>query len=290
MKPNLTIIYVLGRGRSGSTFLERRAAKVLEATMLGEVRLWPSCYREDHICGCGAPKTECNFWTKVIDGLPDKDSAQAAFRKTMKRSFLLSLFVPQSLSKRIFQSVVGPVADLYLQIAKTSARATIIDSSKNPAYALLLDQANGVDLHLVHVVRHPLGVVYSWKRQRKRSQDVALYRQRKSLVLAALEWNFSNALSGLTKLRARNDALTIRYEDLGVGVTDELLAKLSNQPTAPDNGSDDLDHVMSGNPGSAAKSDAFSADEEWKSGLRLWEKLVYGALTYPVYLFIRPTK
>ena len=290
MTAKLQVIYILGRGRSGSTFLERRAAQAIGATMLGEVRLWPACYRDDHICGCHEPKTRCPFWSAAIDALPDRQAAEQAFRKTVRRGFLLTLALGRSATERLFPGVQAAVVAFYRHLGTTSGRRRFIDSSKNPAYALLLDRADDIELRLIHVVRHPLGVVYSWKRQRQRSQEVTLYRQRKPLVLAALEWSASNALAGLVKMRARHPALTIRYEDIGTSRTKELLSDLADPAATSDPGVDDLDHVMSGNPGAASKSDAFAADNEWQTGLKLWEKVVYGALTYPVYVFVRPTK
>jgi len=160
----------------------------------------------------------------------------------------------------------------------------MLDSSKNPAFGAALSQTPGLNVVFIHVVRHPLGVVYSWKRQREKKSDKALYNTRKPLALAALEWTGSNLMCEIAKLRNPLLSIFVRYENLGDVSTQDMLM---HQMELVKGGEDHppLSHVMSGNPGTAWQDADFELDEEWKTGLSLFEKILYGALTYPLYVF-----
>ena len=277
-----TIIYVLGRGRSGSTFLENVLSKQTGVTLLGESRLWPNEYRDEHNCSCGQPKTQCPFWAPVIDTLPKPEAARAAFATTIRRSFLASLLMPKALARRVFKGVWEQVPAFYQHISNIHGDPVYLDSSKNPAFARLL--ASGLDVRIIHVVRHPLGVVYSWKRQRNRTADNALYRQKKNLLVAALEWTASNALASLTKAISPGKSMVIHYEQMSQPqVLEQLVAFTGVQGAAGEAKS----HAMAGNPGKAARDGDFRLDEEWRTAFSLWEKLLYGAVTMPLYIFYR---
>ena len=275
-----TIIYVLGRGRSGSTYLENVLSKQTGITLLGESRLWPNEYREGHNCSCGEPKTACPFWKPVMDSLPDCDASRAAFAKTIKRSFLFSLAMPKALAAKIYGGVWEHVPAFYRHIAQVHGDPVYLDSSKNPAFARLL--ASGLDVRIIHVVRHPLGVVYSWKRQRSRAQDNKLYKVRKNLFLAALEWTGSNLLASLTKALSPGQAMVVHYEDMA---DPEVIARLAAFAGVTGGEGEAKSHAMAGNPGKAAREGEFRLDEEWRKELKLWEKLLYGAVTLPIYIF-----
>ena len=62
----VTVLYVGGLGRSGSTLVERLAGQLPGACAVGElVHLWQRGVTEDERCGCGAPFGQCPFWQQV---------------------------------------------------------------------------------------------------------------------------------------------------------------------------------------------------------------------------------
>lgn len=273
------IVYVMGRGRSGSTYLENVLSKRTGVTLLGESRLWPNEYRDDHTCSCGEAKTACPFWAPVIETLPNRDESRAGFASTIRRNFLTSLAMPRFLAARVFPKAWAHVPGFYRHIAQTHGDAVLLDSSKNPAFARLM--ASGLEVRLVHVVRHPLGVVYSWKRQRGRVQDNKLYRVKKNLLVAALEWTGSNLLASWTKALSPGRSMLVHYERMA---EPEVLDALVDFAGGPGEG-EAKSHAMAGNPGKSAREGDFRLDEEWRTGLSLFEKLLYGAITMPVYIF-----
>lgn len=286
----LRVYYIIGRGRSGSTYLEQRIGVNLGATMVGELRLWPDCFNSRHVCGCGEVKTNCDFWSKTLDTLPDRDRIQKAFQKTIARNFVLTALFPRGVSNLFFTGVSSKIIEFYQHLKLATGVTSIIDSSKNPAYALLLDDDEKLDLFVIHLVRNPLGVVYSWKRQRSRPQNVGLYRSRKTLIIAAIEWSVSNFITQIVKWRLNCRVVTVQYESLDVF---DLNALCSGFPKPVEEHNQTRlcqNHVMSGNPGTSSQKRTFVPDVEWETGLHLWEKILYGAITYPVYFFCRPKR
>ena len=54
---------------------------------------------------------------------------------------------------------------LYCAIQSVSGSQVIVDSSKGPRYAMLLNEIPEIDLRVVHLVRDSRGVVYSWQKK-----------------------------------------------------------------------------------------------------------------------------
>lgn len=281
MEPELKILYVLGRGRSGSTFVENALAERSGLALLGESRLWPRVYHDDHNCSCGAPKTKCPFWAPAIDTLVDQPTAKEAFQRTIRRSFLWTSILPAFLVKRIYAKEIAAIEAFYLHLAETHGLKQVIDSSKNPAFGRLLALAPRLNVTLLHVVRHPLGVAYSWKRQRSSGSKHKLHRQIKSVYRSTIEWTFSNLLSELAKLQVQGPHYTIAYEKLG---TTDALDHIELQTS--ENGPIER-HAMSGNPSAASRETGFRLDEAWRDGLTGFEKAACRVLSFPLDLLYR---
>jgi hypothetical protein len=277
----LKVVYIMGRGRSGSTFVENGLAHRSKWPLLGESRLWPTVYKDSHACSCGKAKTDCPFWTIAIDTLPDYEITKAAFHLLGRRKALASLLLPNSIVRKVYAREITALANFYGHLASTHGLDYLIDSSKNPAFGRLLAMADGIDVQFVHVVRHPLGVAYSWKRQLQSGSNHVLHKQHKSLAMASLEWAASNLLSEIAKWRILGMHHTIRYESLGDPTVLNELVPASYTPTST------VQHAMSGNPSAASRQQNFLLDEEWCSGLTGLEKAVCFAISGPILLFYR---
>src|SRR4051794_30272163 len=68
-KGNVTILYILGSGRSGSTVLERSLVNAIDGAVgVGELRwLWDRGIGEDYLCSCTKPFHSCEFWQRVLE-------------------------------------------------------------------------------------------------------------------------------------------------------------------------------------------------------------------------------
>jgi hypothetical protein len=123
-----------------------------------------------------------------------------------------------------------------------------VDSSKNPANALLVSLTPGIDMHVLHVVRNPHDVVASWT---KKKGYLATHPAGKVI---AWWWSY-NVLSEALKLKACGYRL-LRYEDFVVEPGEHLRQAaadvVGSSPPIPfligKEATVRMQHVLAGNP------------------------------------------
>ena len=104
---------------------------------------------------------------------------------------------------------------LYEAIALHSKDAIIVDSSKVPSHLFVLLNLKEVDLRVVHLVRDPRAVVYSWrKRKKKELADLSgkAYMDQRSIGQSLARWAIENQFTEWFGRRAGRYTL-LRYED-----------------------------------------------------------------------------
>ena len=168
------VLYVGGTGRSGSTLLDRLVGQVPGAVSLGEVvHLWARGVRDDERCGCGEAFSSCPFWTAVGDrafGGWDRIDVERvlALQRAVDRNRFIPFALVPSASPRYRRDVraYAPYVEGVLRAAGEVAGArVVIDSSKHPSTAAVYRGIPGLDLRVIHLVRDPRGVAYSWTKQ-----------------------------------------------------------------------------------------------------------------------------
>lgn len=229
----MRVVYVGAFGRSGSTLLDRVLGELPGVCALGEVtQLWHRARRDDIRCGCGAPFARCPFWIAVGDhafgGWHRVDLGRIpALQRTVGRTRSAARLARRPTGDRLamLAEYTHYYARVYAAAAAVSQAPVIVDSSKNPGLALSLRWSREVDLRLVHLVRDPRGVAYSWTRQRasgERGGGAMMLRM--PPVHSAVQWSAYNcALSLLGRAGRRRGGQRdtgpavrvhrLRYED-----------------------------------------------------------------------------
>ncbi len=165
----MTVCYIGGFGRSGTTLLERVLAEASGACPLGEiVWIWERGVLGNDLCGCGVPFGECEFWRSVGDrAFGGWDRVDAAAVDRLRLEVDRTRFIPglaartPGLTARA-REYSDYTARVYAAAREVSTASTVIDSSKHPSTAFALRLNPDVDLRVVHVVRDSRGVAYSW--------------------------------------------------------------------------------------------------------------------------------
>src|SRR5918994_115200 len=68
MTERVTVLYIGGHGRSGSTILAQTLGQIPGFVNVGEAwQVWYRGCRENERCGCGQPFHSCEFWRAVGD-------------------------------------------------------------------------------------------------------------------------------------------------------------------------------------------------------------------------------
>jgi hypothetical protein len=299
---NVTILYILGSGRSGSTVLERSLVDAVDGTVgVGELRwLWDRGIAEDHLCGCAKPFHSCEFWQRVLELFRADSSAASvsmdadmmiALRRRVERlrytPFLVSPRIAPATYRQDLQSYRERLRALYYSIANAAGTRIIVDSSKEPTYAFVLAGLPDVTLRIVHLVRDSRAVAYSWQRRVSRPEIHWTQREMRRYAVwqSALQWNRKNALGEL--LGARGIPITrLRYEDFieSPAATMQRLLEDMGGLTRPSPSAESW-HSVSGNP-LRFRGDALSLtlDREWEQRMPGGKRFVVTVATAPLLL------
>jgi len=294
------VLYFVGTGRSGTTIVNSVLGQVPGCFAAGELRyLWQRGVGEDHRCGCGLPFSRCPTWQAVMGCLRAGGAVAdepAVGRRLLRRLRILN--IPSLLLRRTLRlPAVPPTADdatigrLYRAVAEVTGAALVVDSSKLPTYALLLDEMPDVEVTFVHLVRDPRATAFSWRRHKPSGdRDDGALMQRQPLWKSSLLWSLWNLLTVVLWPDRRARLLRVRYEDF-VEAPREVMARICALT-----GLDPADlpfvadrvvrlgptHAVAGNPN---RHDSglveLRADDEWRSAMRPSDRLLATLLTAP---------
>jgi hypothetical protein len=296
------VAYVAGCGRSGSTLLDRILGQLPGVTAVGEfARLFQPGILDTHMCGCGEPVRTCPYWRAVaeqaVGGFGSADFAEmVALRTHVSRT----RHIPLTLAGRAaapFRKDLNEYAALidrwYTAINSVAGGRTVVDSSKELGHAYAIRQQLGSRLVLLHLVRVPQGVAYSWTKQVEKPQAgpgrAMLPRHRPGAV--AVRWVSVNLLHEAMR-RLGTPAVLVRYEELIANPETALRRLLPALRIPTEQPLEFLDgtavqlaptHSVAGNPMRFRNGTlALRLDEEWRVALPRRDQRLVGVVTAPM--------
>ncbi len=154
------VLYIAGKGRSGSTLLASLLGQLPGFFNAGEViHLWDWGLVRNYKCGCGLSLQECPTWHAVLDeadrllGEGDTtplasarvDRDRAAVVRWPKTLRLLRAKPGLHPEWRQLDRYTAAVSAVYRAIARTTGARVIVDSSKVPFEPLPLGLVDGVE-------------------------------------------------------------------------------------------------------------------------------------------------
>jgi hypothetical protein len=280
---NVTVLYIMGLWRSGSTILDILLGNHAKLASVGELRSLPATgWLRDEVCACGAKATDCEFWSAVRakwqervggDKVVRLVELQNRFERMRSLPRLLAATVARTADFREYKSLT---AALYHAIADVSNKQIVVDSTKYPARALALLSVPGIDLRLLHLVRD--GRAVTWSIHRMPNVDlegnIIDYGEDKVAGSTARAWRRVNLFSSLlTRLSKRS--VRVRYEDLVTQPERELqrigdlidvdmmpLARILENETPLE-----VTHMVAGNRVRHQKTLRLKPDLEWREKL-----------------------
>jgi hypothetical protein len=216
----ITVLYIGGAGRSGSTLLDMLLGNAPSFFSVGEVRFfWEYLARDDLLCGCGMRLRQCEFWSQIYSSLlkqgldmPHLASLSHHLNRTRNALWMIGN-VPRKLIPALSELRQATTA-LYKLISATSGASVIVDSSKVPSQFAILRQLDEIDLRLLHLVRDGRAVAYSWsKRPKKELAKTSLpaTMPRHIPFRSIVTWAVENA--SIAQLGQKLPHVVIRYED-----------------------------------------------------------------------------
>lgn len=288
----IKILYIAGWARVGSTILSRVLHQVTGYVSVGELRyVWDRGLQDNRRSGDGVPFRESPFWREVFDrayggmeNAPAQRMAQLYPRLTPKRALGYLMLGGETLVPRGYREYMDHLQRLYRALAEVSGAEVIVDSSKVGTYGQLLSRLPGFDVRVVHIVRNPLAVAFSWKRKVART-DVSDGSALPNLGPAdnAFHWWYWNVVANSLARRWNMPYRLLRYEDfIAMPRTEtERLMEFMDTPrdTLPFVSENEIelkpDVAVSGNPRRMKTgTTALRLDDEWRGKLSLRDRWI----------------
>jgi len=307
------VLYIGGFGRSGSTLVERILGQLPGFCSAGEVVfLWQRGLIDGQLCGCGVPVPECEFWSRVgKTAFGGWDQIDAHEMLALQRRADRNRFIPSMVAPAVRPGARGDVARygdvlsrLYRAIGEISGAQVVIDASKHASTAFLLTtRVPGLDVRVVHLVRDPRGVAYSWTKEIKKPEVTGedAFMPVYSPVSSGRQWLSYNLLFEALRTVPAAKSAVFRYEDMLADPRADLERILAHagEPVLPESfaflGEGEVllgvDHTVAGNPMRFHQGPlALRLDEAWKSKLPERDQRIVAAVTTPLRLRYGYTK
>ncbi len=258
----MKVLYMLGRGRSGSTVFANVVGELDGFFSGGEIRyFWDPVVVSESLCGCGVPIRDCVVWSHALDRLSDVDVDQvAAWQHDIVREYQTFKLLRYRRTQRwdVLERYADVMGRLYDALVEVTGARVIVDSSKRPSYAAFLRSVPGLDPYYIHLVREPRASAYSWRNRRhESSRGGGLEVTRRGALDATLRWDLLNLGSdAIIRRTGANHALRMRFEDFVAEPRRHVEAAriLSDEPAGHSPFVDDhtvrlgTNHTIAGNP------------------------------------------
>ncbi|MGI8692705.1 MAG: sulfotransferase [Geodermatophilaceae bacterium] len=304
------VLSIVGPGRSGTTILASVLGEVHGVTSAGEVRwLWLRGVLEQRSCACALPPAQCPLWSVVLDRVLGSRAADDGGDSPAVREILAAQRDLGTLLNRwrLMRSVGGHgkawPALLRMQAANGEVISTlaertqaelIVETSKRAQDAAVFASMDSIDHYVLHVVRDPRAVAYSWRRKKPTGPGMARRTMStRRLLPSAKRWAENCVGAELLRRQIPRDRwLFIRYEDFSNvprATVDRVLEFLDVDAKAPFDDADTVtlrpNHIVAGNPSRFRTGPVqIVPDSEWQSRMTRRDQLSVTGLLLPLML------
>lgn len=221
----LTIIYIMGYGRSGSTLLDIILGSHPQIQSVGALNVFYDWILHERPCACSETLLHCPFWKEIVNDVTSTLSKArlreySNFLQRVQARKYLSHLLEETVPRDLIEAYQELVIPLFKAIQHHSGVSLIVDSSKSARLAVgrvyALRKYTPFNVRAIHLVRDGRGVMWS---SRKGSGDPtrgSLWTPPCVRTLRALwGWRTTNTLCHkVTAFLEPESVLFLRYEDL----------------------------------------------------------------------------
>jgi hypothetical protein len=294
------ILYVAGWGRSGSTILANLLGEIEGFRSLGELHmLWLRGLVQQRTCGCGARVVDCPFWSEILSSLPERTrKLQPETVVAWQRAEARARHTRRILSKRhrehdeTLENLSTVILDVYNTVFDRTGAEVLVDSSKRPSNAAISATLDDLDVFVIHLVRDPRAVAYSWRRHKPSGEGGSFGEMRRYGPMASTaQWLGWNLAADLVVRELGDRAIRLRYEDL-VETPQAALRSILNfvgLPDAPLPSTDQgvvqlgVHHTVAGNASRFRTGGVeLRPDSEWMERQRRSHRVIATAIASPL--------
>jgi hypothetical protein len=292
------VVSIVGPGRSGTTLLGSILGHVEGFFCVGELRwLWRRGLREGRHCGCGTPVKSCPLWSQVVAEAGEAPDVVAAWQDDVSRLRMRTRAIRAARDEQVswpaLEQYTALISRMYRLIGEATGARVVVDTSKRPQDAAVLARVPSVDHYVIHVVRDPRAVAYSWTRVKKVPEGIGEHPMAQMRPLgSAVRWMENGVGAELLRRRfAAERWCSLRYEDFARQPrdwVDRLLAFLGEHSAAnPMTGERSVNlqlcHTVAGNIDRFRTGEVTVVeDDEWRHRLPFRARLAVGTVTAPL--------
>ena len=276
----MTIIVITGYERSGSTLLERLLVERSGGLGVGEVHhLSDRGISQGHLCSCGHPLERCAVWGACLrNAFGNWETAVAEISQLEQGGAreLRQALRPGRRTAVRHRQAVDTLRRVYEGLGQASPNGCLIDSSKNPAWALLAREAAPDDVFVVHLRRDVRGCINSKLKvvaRDRRTHSVDDFMLRSGTSRTSFDWLLFN-------LAAENVGFDyfVRYEQLATD-HEAVVRSLLDAAGVVEAEEPGALHSFSGNPIRLDSRVEVSLDDEWRTSLSRSQSTLGAAAT-----------
>ncbi len=294
MKEKIKLVLLIGSGRSGSTLIDLIVNMHPKVLGLGEISNWNTKVFEEY-CACGDVVKSCPFWSEVISkvGWSEKDFNEYKEYKykfdAPKKGYVFKINDYTQMPG--FDNFMSKNNEIFSAISEVSDNRILFDSSKSPQRAFNLSKSDFLDVKIIHLMRDPRGVMWSYKKSFKKDLKSGLQRDMKgtSLLKSLYSWLAINSRAFSTVKSANVPTLSVKYEKFCANPDHEINRIL--EFVLGEKSKDRIDlsasmtmesHTIAGNRLRMKKDIVVKPDFAWKSNLNFFQKTFIYSLTLPL--------
>lgn len=268
----IPVLFIVGSGHCGSTLLDMLLSAHPDVFGIGELKgLENHAKGKTVTCACGSEVGACPIWRHVLDSTGD---AEVTIRQSG---------IDLVLGRDVYRTDSGVLDNqtyllrqeaIYSAIRNRTNAAVIVDSTKMPERAMLLEQSDVVSPMILHIVRDPRAVTWSYVRKYGK------------WVLHLTPWLRANLKIELLKRRFSGDTVRIRYEDL-VTAPERVLGEIM-KPLQLEFEAAMLEyrqaeqHQVAGNRMRLSKEGGITLDTSWQKDMPSGLKAMVSAVSFPL--------
>ncbi len=191
------VIYILGCGRSGTTILDILLGNHSGFFSVGELNNFFYAWSTKSFCSCGSRVTSCEIWKNIGKNFYNSGSKYDPIKMNdyqfnMEKNRYILKQVMGLHSKANYSKYKLFTYNIFKELQEISHCKTTIDSSKSAGRAIALLKNEKLDVKVIHMVRDPRGVYYSFQKKN-------IVTPVKNVLSVAIYWNTNNILADLIK-------------------------------------------------------------------------------------------
>ena len=232
------LIYIMGRGHSGSTILDIILGNSARIESVGQLMTGLLDETDGHVCACGETMQDCGYWRKVREAfarharegsIQDWREAAVALAEHAHIRNLPETFLARS-SSPAMRRLAQTSDDVDRAIILATGKQHVVDSSKEPTRGMMLLRFSP-EARVVYLVRDPRRLVASYYWRFKKRGGYFNFQRRDYhapsmllpfMLVAAASWTVGNLICEIARRFAPKRTFRMRYEDLCEAPSAEL--------------------------------------------------------------------